>query len=100
MSKKNRHVTLEESEKILQSLVEKEQFINFSQHRAFPHHGFGEGVYRFSVNVISLDMLINIMEHEQIQNVYFSPTAAGPGVAMDGISMTYKVYVKYHPVKN
>ena len=44
-------------------------------------------------------MLINIMEHEQVKNVYFTPAAAGPGQGMDGISMVYRIYVKYHPIQ-
>jgi len=94
-----REVTTEESLEILRPLTETEEFINFSGHRKFPYKGFGENVYRFTVNIMSLDMLISLMEHEKVKNVYFSPAAAGPGQAMDGISMIYKVYVKYHPVE-
>ena len=96
---KSRTITLEESDSILREIVEKEDFINFANHKQWPHKGMGENVYRFDVNMISLDMLINIMEHPQIQNVYFTPAASGPGIAMDGISFTYKVYVKYYPLE-
>ena len=64
----------------------------------FPHAKFGPGVYRFTVNIMSLDLLINIMEHDQVENVYFTATAAPPGAAIDGISFLYKVYVKYSPI--
>ena len=94
-----RELTAEESLSILKPIAETEEFINFTGHRKFPFKGFGDNVYRFTVNLISLDMLINIMEHEQVRNVYFTPTAAGPGQGMDGISMIYKVYVKYHPIE-
>ncbi len=94
-----REMTTEESLAILKPLAEKEEFVNFSGHRKFPHKGLGDNVYRFVVNIMSLDMLISIMEHDAVENVYFTPSAAGPGQALDGISMLYKVYVKYHPVE-
>lgn len=93
---RGKKITLEDSESILKEIVQKEDFIDFRNHKAWPHKGLGENVYRFDVNMISLDMLINIMEHPQIENVYFTPAASGPGIAMDGISFTYKIYVKYH----
>ena len=96
---KKRELTVEESLNILKPIAETEDFINFTGHRKFPYKGFGENVYRFTVNLISLDMLINIMEHDQVMNVYFTPTAAGPGQGIDGISMIYKVYVKYHLIE-
>ena len=39
------------------------------------------------------------MEHDKVENVYFTSVAAAPGKGVDGISMNYKVYVKYHPVE-
>ena len=92
-------LTLEKSLAILKPIAETEKFINFSAHKKFPFKGLGDNVYRFTVNIISLDMLINIMEHEQVKNVYFTPAAAGPGQGMDGISMVYRIYVKYHPIE-
>ena len=80
-------------------LAEKEEFINFTGHKKFPHKGLGDNVYRFTINIMSLDLLISIMEHEQVQNDYFSPSSAATGQGMDSISMIYKVYVKYHPVE-
>ena len=93
-----RELTSQESLDILKPIAETEGFINFTGHRKFPYKGFGDNVYRFTVNIISLDMLINIMEHDQVKNVYFTPAAAGPGQGMDGVSMIYKIYVKYHPI--
>ena len=79
-----REVTTEESLAILKPLAEKEEFQN---------------VYRFTINIMSLDLLISIMEHEAVQNVYFTPSSPATGQGMDSISMIYKVYVKYHPVE-
>ena len=54
----------------------------------------------FTVNMMSLDLLIAIMEHDQVDNVYFTPVAPAPGKGLDGLSMNYKVYVKYHKIKS
>ena len=94
-----REITKEESLEILRPLAEKEEFINFTGHRKFAHKGLGNNVYRFTINIMSLDLLISIMEHEQVQNVYFTPSSPATGQGMDSISMIYKVYVKYHPVE-
>lgn len=95
----SRPVTEEESLKIITPLIKDEKYLKFSAHMPFPHKGFGEGVYRFTINIMSLDLLISIMEHEQVNNVYFTSAAPAPGHGLDGISMNYKVYVKYHPVE-
>ena len=94
-----REITTEESLQILKPLAEKEEFINFSGHRKFPHKGLGDNVYRFTINIMSLDLLISIMEHDQVKNVYFTPSSPATGQGMDSISMIYKVYVKYHSVE-
>ena len=95
-----RSLTLEESLEILKPIAESEEFIKFSGHRVFPYKGLGDNVFRFTVNIISLDMLINIMEHDQVKNVYFTPAAGGPDQGMDGISMVYRIYVKFHPIED
>ena len=94
-----REVTTEELLAILKPLAEKEEFINFTGHRKVPLKGLGEDVYRFTINIMSLDLLISIMEHDAVQNVYFTPSSPATGQGMDSISMIYKVYVKYHPVQ-
>ena len=94
-----REITPEESLNILKPLAEKEEFVSFTGHKKWPHKGLGENVYRFTINIMSLDLLISIMEHDQVQNVYFAPSSPATGQGMDSISMIYKVYVKYHPVQ-
>jgi hypothetical protein len=95
-----RYITEEESLNILRPLVENEDFVKFSSHMSYPHRGMGDSVYRFTINIMSLDLLIGIMETEQVQNVYFTAAAPGPGQGMDGISMNYKVYVRYHMIQD
>jgi hypothetical protein len=93
-----RAVTEEESKEIISPFAEKEEFVVISDHRPFPHKGLDENFYRFTVNIMSLDLLISLMEHEKVKNVFFTAAAPGPGQGMDGISMNYKVYIQYHPI--
>ena len=94
-----RHITEKESLEILEPLIRKEDFIKFHGHGPYPHKGLGEGVYKFILNIMSLDLLISIMEHPKVYNVYFTAAAPGPGQGITPISMNYRVYVKYHPVE-
>ena len=94
-----KHITQEESYQILKPFMEKEKFVRCTNHMPFSGRGFGAGVYRFTVNMMSLDLLISIMEHESVQNVYFTPVAPAPGKGLYGLSMNYKVYVKHKPIE-
>jgi hypothetical protein len=89
-------MTEQESKEIIALHAGKEDFVTMSDHRPFPYKGLDENFYRFTVNIMSLDLLISLMEHEKVKNVFFTPSAPGPGQGMDGISMNYKVYVQYH----
>ena len=93
-----RHITEEETFDSLKPFMEKEKFVKCMNHMPFPHRGFGDGTFRFTVNMMSLDLLISIMEHDLVENVYFTPVAPAPGKGLDGLSLNYKVYVKYHEV--
>ena len=96
---KVRHVTEEESFNILKPYLSTGyKFIKWRDHMPYHYNKFGGGVFRFTINMMSLDLLINIMEHDQVENVYFVAVAAPPGEGLDGISMNYKIYVKYHPI--
>ena len=90
---KKRDLTLEESLKILtKHISEKDSILGFKNHRL---HNLLPNTYRFTVDLISLDFLISIMEDDQVKNVYFNPSAPPPGSGIDGISWRYKVYVQY-----
>tara|TARA_R100001510_G_C7642172_1_gene199768 strand:- start:247 stop:537 length:291 start_codon:yes stop_codon:yes gene_type:complete len=95
-----RAITEQESRDIITPLTEKEKFVVVSDHRSFPYKGLDENFYRFTINIMSLDLLISLMEHEKVKNVFFTAAAPGPGQGMDGVSMNYKVYVQYHPIKD
>lgn len=87
--------TLEDSLAILMKYIEKDgnDILNFKNHRK---HEIRENVYRFTVDLISLEFIISLMEDEEVKNVYWNPSTPPPGGSIDSISLRYKVYVEYH----
>ena len=87
--------TLEESLVILTKYIEKDgnDILNFKNHRK---HEIRKNVYRFTVDLISLEFIISLMEDEEVKNVYWNPSTPPPGGSIDSISLRYKVYVEYH----
>lgn len=87
--------TSEESLAILTKYIEKDgnDILNFKNHRK---HEIRKNVYRFTVDLISLEFIISLMEDEEVKNVYWNPSTPPPGGSIDSISLRYKVYVEYH----
>ena len=87
--------TLEESLAILMKYVEKDgnDILNFKNHRK---HRIRPNVYRFTIDLISLEFIISLMEDKEVKNVYWNPSVPPPGGSIDSISLRYKVYVEYH----
>ncbi len=91
--RKRREPTEEESLQIIEKYIDP--FLKFKNHHKVT---FQEYTYAFTVNLISLDFLITLMEDSQVKNVYFNASASPPGEHFDGISMRYKVFVKYEGI--
>ncbi len=93
----NRDITKEEAKEIIiQHVPEEDTFMNFRNVRK---HSIMKNTYRFTVDIISLDFLISLMEDEEVVNVYFNPSVPPPGTGIDGISLRYKVYVQFEPIE-
>ena len=89
-----RDLTAEESISIIKKYVEEENdVLNFKNHRKHP---LLENTFRFTLDLISLELIIQLMEDDQIKNIYFNPSIPPPGGSIDSISLRYKVYVQYH----
>jgi hypothetical protein len=95
MPRKKKHKTEEESLAILQKHFESEnnEILNFKNHRKW---NLKPNVYRFTVDLISLEFIISLMEDEEVKNVYWNASIPPPGMSMDSISMRYKIYVEYN----
>jgi len=92
-TKKTRELTTEESFKILSKYVQDEnEILGFKNHRK---HSLRKNVFRFTLDLISIEFLISLMEDGLVKNVYFNPSHPPPGGSVDSISLRYKVYVEY-----
>ena len=91
--RKKRPLTPEESLEIISKYVADSYMMK--NHTAAPV-SLGTNTYRFTVNYISLDFLITLMEDSQVKNVFFNAAAAPPDSTIDSVSFRYKVYVEYH----
>ncbi len=88
-----KELTEAQSLRILKKYVDKESdFLNFKNHKKFTPRN---NTFRFTVDLISLEFLISIMEDAKVKNVYFNPSVPPPGGSIDSISMRYKIYVEY-----
>jgi len=69
------------------------EILNFKNHRK---HNILPNTYRFTIDLLSLDFIISLMEDKQIKNVYFNPSIPPPGGTIDSISLRYKIYIVYN----
>ena len=68
-------------------LLDTMQVGNFRKTRQF------EKGYRFTLRILSVAFLENIIKSEIVKDVFFHPSAPPPGTGMDGIASRYRVYV-------
>ena len=55
-----------------------------------------ESVCEMTMEKMSLDALITLLEHPDVKNVYFHPSVAPPGSGVDGIALRYRVYFEFN----
>ena len=93
-----RDLTIEESYDIITRHIDVEDdFLSFKNHRKFEGR---ENTFRFTINLVSLDFLIALMEEELVDNVFFNPSVPPPGSTTEGISLRYKIYIQYDKVED
>ena len=94
---KLRELRAKESMTVLSDYIANEnEILGFKNHRK---HNIKPNTFRFTINLMSLEILISLMEDDRIKNVYFNPSIPPPGGTTDSISLRYKVYVEYEMVK-
>ena len=54
-----------------------------------------ENTVQLTVNILSLDVLFTLMEHDLIENVYFHASASPPRSHVDPSAMRFRVYVQF-----
>ncbi len=95
--KELRELTVEESFAILNKYISREnnKLLNFKNHKK---HSLDTNIFRFTLDLISLDFLISLIDDDSVKNVYFNPSVPPPGGSIDSLSLRYKVYVQYHKI--
>ena len=95
MKKSINEKNLDESLEIISRHINKEgnDILNFKNHRKYD---LRPNVYRFTVDLISLEFIISLMEDEEVKNVFWNPSIPPPGGSIDSISLRYKIYVEYN----
>ena len=96
MSTKLRELRPKESMTILSKYIKDEnEILGFKNHRK---HNLKSNTFRFTLDLMSLEFLISLMEDQRVKNVYFNASIPPPGGSVDSISLRYKVYVEYELV--
>ncbi len=99
---KKRGMTAARSLKILKSIIDEERSIaygfNWENHKKVENR---HNVFNVTVEVMSLEILIDLMDHKNIKNVSWYPSAAPPARISDpvtaaGISMRFQLFVEYN----
>ena len=95
MATRKKKMSEKESFQIIEKYVNQSsaEILNWKNHRAW---NLRPNTYRFTVNLISLEFLISLMEDDKVKNVFFNPSIPPPGGSIDSISLRYKVYVEYY----
>jgi hypothetical protein len=68
--------------------------INWENHRKVELEK-NKNVYRITIEILSLEPILKLTEHERVKNVYWHPSYAPPGTGKDAIALRYRLYVEY-----
>ena len=95
-----RDLTKQESDEIINSLIPEED-LEVLGLKLYKKHKIKPNTYMFVVQILSLDLLVGIMEHELVKNVYFHADAPPPTPSMrvSPTASRYKIYVEYHQIE-
>tara|TARA_Y100000592_G_scaffold101148_1_gene186026 strand:+ start:9965 stop:10285 length:321 start_codon:yes stop_codon:yes gene_type:complete len=51
--------------------------------------------YRVTIEILSIDSILKLMEHDRVKNVFWHPSYSPPGAGVDAIALRYRLYVEY-----
>tara|TARA_B100000085_G_scaffold283356_1_gene313849 strand:- start:16200 stop:16514 length:315 start_codon:yes stop_codon:yes gene_type:complete len=86
-------MTKEKSLKIIEKYIAKDNFLGFRNHSKYSNE---KNTFRFTLMALNFEFIQSLEKDPMVKKVYWHPSAPPPGGGMDGISMRYRVYVKYH----
>ena len=86
-------VTQKQAIKLIEDCIGEDQ--GFCHAKNFRLSSNKEDTVQFTINILSLDLLFSIMEMEEVENVYFHPSASPPKTHLSPTASRYRVYVHF-----
>lgn len=89
--------TAEESLELINSyLAEDASIVDLQSHNHYKKIPGRDKMYRFTIKLLSLDLLARLGNDRRVKNVYFASRHPHPGGGADSISLRHKVIVEYY----
>lgn len=87
-------ITLKKAKEIIEECFDEDRdFCKVKNYRIFTKK---ENTVAVTVNILSLDVLFSIMEHDLIENVYFHASASPPKTHLGPSDFRFKVYIQFN----
>lgn len=87
----------EESLELIESYLGDDlEMVDLQSHNHYKKFPTREKMYRFTIRLLSLDLLARLGNDKRVKNVYFASRHPHPGGGADSISLRHKVIVEYH----
>ena len=100
VSESDRISSIHESQEFLNELLSgQEKFVDMSGHSKYIDPETRKEVpdtYRFTVKLLSLDILIKLSKDKRVKNVFFAARHSHPGGASDSASLRQRIIVQYY----
>mgnify|MGYP003135794359 FL=1 len=89
--------TEEESLELIESYLGDDlEIVDLQSHNHYKKFENRKKMYRFTIRLLSLDLLARLGNDKRVKNVYFASRHPHPGGGADSISLRHKVIVEYH----
>jgi hypothetical protein len=91
-TKKRRKIGITKAKRIIRTILEdREEFLGIN----WKNFKKNDDLYQTTMEKMSLDALITLLDHPDVKNVYFHPSVAPPGSGVDGIALRYRIYFEF-----
>ena len=77
-------------------LGEDLEIVDIKSHNHYNKIAGRDKMYRFTIKLLSLDLLARLGKDKRVKNVYFASRHPHPGGGADSISLRHKVIVEYY----
>lgn len=97
LREENKINSKEESFDLIKSYLGDDfEIVDIKSHNHYTKIPDRDKMYRFTIKLLSLDLLARLGNDKRVKNVYFASRHPHPGGGADSISLRHKVIVEYH----